>query len=138
MPSGKRHYQLTIDDALRCHDDALTRGGVPGFISRGNVESAVQRPYSGYYPTMAQKCAALTESICRNHGFTDGNKRTCLLLVYVLLDRSGYKLVAIGGEDKNTALEELIVRTAEGALTYAEILAWYRWRLVQNRQAKRK
>ncbi|MSO89334.1 MAG: hypothetical protein EXQ89_05135 [Rhodospirillaceae bacterium] len=47
----------------------------------GLIESAIARPYSGYYRSIVKKAAALLESMASNHGFADGNKRTTLILV---------------------------------------------------------
>ena len=48
------------------------------------LHSAVERPKATYqgkwlYPTLFLKAAALLQSICLNHAFTDGNKRTAWL-----------------------------------------------------------
>jgi death-on-curing protein len=42
--------------------------------------------------TIEEKAAALTEALARNHGFVDGNKRTAVYAMDLLLTRSGYKL----------------------------------------------
>lgn len=128
MPGGRCHYRLTLADALAAHETALTYGGVPGIISLALVQSAIERPYSGYYRSMPAKAAALIESTARNHGFTDGNKRTCLLLLGVLLDRSGYQFVP-GRAADGDALEAMVVAVADGRMAYAAILAWIKPRI---------
>ena len=138
MPSGRRHYRITLANALEAHDAALTRGGAPGVLSQTGVESAIGRPYTGYYPSIAAKCAALTESVCRNHGFTDGNKRTCVLLVGMLLERSGYELVPLPDEDIDDALEALAVHAATGEWAYAALHTWYRARIKRRPRRKRR
>jgi death-on-curing protein len=72
----------------------LQFGGLPGVLDVGRIEAAISRPYSGYLRPIASKAAALFEAITNNHGFTDGNKRTALLLTDLLIKRSGYRLVA--------------------------------------------
>ena len=64
------------------------------------VESAVARPYSGYHLRIENKAAALVESVAQNHGFLDGNKRTSVILLHTLLNKSGYELVAVRGEGR--------------------------------------
>ena len=73
---------------------------------------------------MDAKAAAMLHSLARNHGFVDGNKRTCLLLVYLLLDRSGYALHDQSLARLNRELEDLIVATAEGKMAVEQIRAW--------------
>lgn len=85
-----RHYRVTLRDVLQAHAEALTYGGTDGIRSPELIQSAIGRPYSGYYRAIHRKAAALLESLARNHGFVDGNKRTALLAVDLLIRRSGY------------------------------------------------
>jgi len=125
-----------LGDALKAHEIAIKYGGLPGILNLSLVESAISRPYNGYYRPIRKKAAALIESVCRNHGFTDGNKRTCLFLLMLLLDRSGYGLARPGGEDRNKATEDMLVRVAQGKMTFAEIEEWVRVRLVERVASK--
>ena len=70
----------------------MSFGGRAGVINLKSIKSAIARPYSGYYPAIRRKAAALVESMVGNHGFADGNKRTTLILLNLLLERSGYRL----------------------------------------------
>jgi len=121
LPKG-RHYKITLADVLLAHDNALKSGGAEGFIDSALVESAIGRPYTGYYRSIYKKAAALTHSLCRNHGFTDGNKRTALQVVELFLDHSGYKLVRM----PNVELENTFVRVAEGAMEFDALVEWYK------------
>lgn len=94
--------------------------------------SALGRPYSGYYPRIAAKGSALLEAIIRNHAFVDANKRTAALLLLQLLDRSGYRLAPLPGEDLSRALEEIIVATAARARDRAAIEAWLAPRVIRK------
>ena len=129
MPSGKKHYRLTLADAIEAHDTALQYGGRAGVLSQAAIESAIGRPYSGYYRLIHQKASALIHSVCRNHGFTDGNKRTAVLLLGLFLDRSGYRLQALRGEDINLAIEDTMVAIANGDITYEQIEDWLKRRI---------
>jgi death-on-curing protein len=66
------------------HDIVLgVSGGKPGIHDINLVIAAVQRPqtyiqYDDEYD-LDTICALLIDSIARNHGFKDGNKRTALL-----------------------------------------------------------
>ena len=47
MPNDRRrHYRLTLDDALDAHAHALCFGGRQGVINLGSIKSAIARPYS--------------------------------------------------------------------------------------------
>src|SRR4029077_3161373 len=92
-----KRYRVTLRDVLEAHDQALTFGGLHGVRDLGLIESAIARPYSGYHRSFAKKCAALTHSLTMNHGFVDGNKRTALLAVTLLLSRNDYRLYSRTG-----------------------------------------
>jgi len=129
LPSGKKHYRLTLADAVEAHDTALEYGGRAGIVSQAAIESAIGRPYTGYYRLIHQKAAALIHSVCRNHGFTDGNKRTAVILMGLFLDRSGYRLHAPRGEDINKAIEDTMVAIANGDIDFDEIETWLKKRI---------
>jgi death on curing protein len=94
------------------------------------VQSAIERPYNGYYQSIERKCAALVESVSRNHGFADGNKRTSIILLHTLLTRSGYKLVVYDNtEDVVAALEQAVVDVVTGKLVFNDLVAWLRLRI---------
>lgn len=113
-----RHYRVTLRDVLQAHEEALIYGGSNGIRSLDLVQSAVGRPYSGYYRFMHQKAAALLESLALNHGFVDGNKRTALLAVDLLIRRSGYRYV---GQPNAVArvLEKLVLDVVEKRVDFA-------------------
>ncbi len=123
-----KHYRVTLRDAVEAHEQALRFGGAPGIRSWDLIESAIARPYSGYHRPISQKAAALTESLASNHGFVDGNKRTALLTVALLISRSGYR---IKGQHKNinAEIEELILDVVAHRLSFADIVDWFGNRL---------
>jgi death-on-curing protein len=125
LPSGKRHYRLTLADALAAHEYVLQRyGGRTGILSIPLIESAIQRPYSGYYRSIQNKATALVQSGACNHGFADGNKRTCLMLLGLMLDRSGYRLVRDGSPETNEAVEAMVLAVANHEMTFDVIRSW--------------
>ena len=93
-----------MEDAIEAHNTALIHGGQPGVINLNSIKSAIARPYDSYYRQIWKKGAALFESVCRNHGFTDGNKRTAVLLLVLLLERSGYQILPVHDEDIDEAI----------------------------------
>ena len=68
-------------------------GGSHGIINHGGLASALARPSSGYYKTIAGQAAALMHALIKNHPFMDGNKRTATLATLVSLDLSGVDVV---------------------------------------------
>lgn len=124
---GRSHYKITLADAIEAHDLALSFGGRPGLSSLHLVESAINRPYSGYHRPIHKKSAALLQSVVSNHGFVDGNKRTAWLLTELLIDRSGYRLDI----PDDAPIDDLVVNVASGATDFDELSEWFRDRLVR-------
>ncbi len=89
----------TFGFALAIHERALNEGGgLPGFKDRGLVLSALNCPVESAggedaYYTLFDKVAALGWRVGSNHGFSDGNKRTSLLLTEATLNWNGYYLI---------------------------------------------
>ena len=100
------------------------------------LQSAIGRPYTGYYPKIWQKAGAVAQSVAGNHGFTDGNKRTALLLILLLLDQSGYWLEPLDGENIQTAITDLLVRVAEHQMEIDEITEWFCLRIIRTTKSK--
>jgi len=77
---------LTMAEVLAIHDDQIERyGGLNGTLDHGQLEAALFRMQSGYYPDLIGEAAALWESLSQNHPFIDGNKRTAFACTYTLL-----------------------------------------------------
>jgi len=130
LPSGKRHYRLTLAEALSAHDRALRTGGLSGIRSVPEIESAIGRPYSGYYRPIEQKAAALVESMSGNHGFVDGNKRTTIILTHLLLSKSGYQLKPLlTDRSLDVSMEELVLAAVCHELGFKQIVRWFEERL---------
>ena len=72
------------------------KGGVRDFSL---LHSAVERPKATFggkslYPTIFTKAAALLQSLCLNHAFTDGNKRSSWGSTKRFLSLNGFHLKA--------------------------------------------
>ena len=118
---------MTLGDVLEAHESALQFGGLPGIRDLGLVQSAIARPYSGYYRSISSKAAALTHSLAKNHGFADGNKRTALLVLTLFLDRSGYRFRGTADTD----VEKMILDVVENKLSFDELTRWFKKRLLR-------
>jgi death-on-curing protein len=86
---------VTTADALFFHRQLIERyRGAPRVRDVGALESALQRPQTGYYDTIIEEAGALLESLVQNHPFVDGNKRVAFAVVDVFLRINGYSIVA--------------------------------------------
>jgi len=119
---------VSLRDILEAHERALETGGARGIINPEAIQSAIGRPYSGYYRNIWSKAAVLTHSLIMNHGFTDGNKRTALLVVHLLVERSGWTFVPHAEHE----IDDMLVAVARGDLTIREIENWYHGRLARR------
>ncbi len=111
------------------HEQALEFGGVPGIINENSIRSALARPYIGYHRFIHQKAAALLHGIVSNHGFTDGNKRTALYLVELLIQRSGYQFIEVTKDE----FVDVITRVAQGDqyCSYDDLEEWFRTHVIR-------
>lgn len=114
-------------DAFSAHDEALRYGGRTGVGSLHLIESALGRVYSGYHGPIANKAAAVLPSVVGNHRFVDGNKRKALLLVEILIDRSGYAL----NIPDDAPFDDLVVGVASGQIGFAALVVWFGERVVR-------
>jgi len=96
--------------------------------SLDNILSALGRPYSGYFRSIERKGAALLEAIVQNHGFVDGNKRTAVLLLLLLLERSGFQISQLAENSVSGELEELVVGLADRRQNFGDALKWLKRR----------
>ncbi|MEQ8394972.1 type II toxin-antitoxin system death-on-curing family toxin [Thalassobaculum sp.] len=95
--------------------------GRTGILSEAGLQSALDRPYSGYYRPIYAKAAALVESLTQNHGFLDGNKRTAVALMFLMLHRSRYSL---GSNDDE--IERMVIAAATGDMRFEALKAWFK------------
>ncbi len=86
---------LALDDILEIHEEQINEfGGAHGVRDLGQLEAALFRPQTGYYPDIIAEAAALWESLSQNHPFIDGNKRAAFAGMHVFLIINGWKLTA--------------------------------------------
>ena len=61
-----------------------------------------------------------------NHGFADGNKRTTLILLNLLLERSGYRLVPpVKNGSIQVEVENMIMDVAQKRLLFDDLVEWF-------------
>lgn len=91
---------VEIDDILKIHRAVLEKSKTKASLRDFSLlHSAVERPKATFggrelYPTVFLKAAALLQSLCMNHSFTDGNKRVAWLSAKRFLFLNGYYMRA--------------------------------------------
>lgn len=91
---------VDINEVYKLHEAIIARAKtIAGMRDFALLHSAVERPKATFdgndlYPTLFAKAAALLQSLCMNHPFTDGNKRTAWAATHLLIWKNGYHLKA--------------------------------------------
>ncbi|WP_298328920.1 type II toxin-antitoxin system death-on-curing family toxin [Haloactinopolyspora sp.] len=103
----------------------IVLGREPEVRDLGLLDSAVHRPRSSMfgteaYPDLLSKAAALLESLGRNHGLVDGNKRLAWAAVAVFLLDNGRSILDV---DQDEAYD-FVISVASGELELADMAAW--------------
>lgn len=105
----KKIIHLTSEEVLEIHKLLIAQfGGQSGLRDRGLLESALFRPQSGYYDDLFHQAAALLESLCSNHPFTDGNKRVAWTVTKTFLLVNGQHLKVSADEAEDFLLRQVI------------------------------
>jgi death-on-curing protein len=111
------------------HDRQLAEhGGLYGVRDRGALESALARAQNkAAYgePDAADLAACYAFGLARNHGFSDGNKRTAWVVARLFLADNGYQLQFDPGDAIKT-----VEALAAGSLEEEQIAQWFREHLV--------
>lgn len=116
---------LSIDEVYTIHEEIIQKAGsIASVRDFSLLHSAVERPKAAYggtefYPTIFLKAAALLHSLCMNHPFTDGNKRTSWVSTKRFLKINGCHLKAV----KTEAVSFLLSVDNEN-LPLKDISAW--------------
>lgn len=81
-----------IDHALQVQEYIIEHsGGRKGVLNLGLLESVLEHiQYDLYYPTLEDKLCHLFYSINKNHAFSDGNKRSSIVLSSYFLEINGF------------------------------------------------
>lgn len=101
MPKSWMNWRsVAIDEVYAIHEAVINRAGTKAGVRDFTLlHSAIERSKATFqgqdlYPTIFLKAGALLQSLCMNHPFTDGNKRTAWLSTKRLLFLNGYHLKA--------------------------------------------
>jgi death on curing protein len=107
------------------HADLIKRyGGILGIRDRGLLASALAQPKMTLqkkflHRTIFDKAAAYGFHVCRDHPFTDGNKRIAFVLMDLFLQKNGWNLEATEVEAYET-----MIQLASGNLTKLDLSTW--------------
>ncbi|GJL65405.1 MAG: hypothetical protein NPIRA05_03760 [Nitrospirales bacterium] len=82
-----------IAHATTLHDWIIEHsGGMAGTNNLGLLDSSLEHIRNDdYYPTMEDKLTHLVFSVNKSHAFTDGNKRSSIVLGAYFLELNGYE-----------------------------------------------
>lgn len=126
------HWRWIRNDlAYAIHESQLAQhGGLDGLRDKNGVESALARPqqldqYGNPKPDAADLAAAYAFGLARNHGFSDGNKRTAWVIARVFLTDNHVHL-QFAPIDAIRAMEAV----AGGTLEEKQLAEWFRRRIV--------
>lgn len=106
---------LRLDEVLALHQEQLRlHGGKPGLRDLTLLQSAIGTPAATFdgrllHDTLFEMAAAYLYSICRNHPFLGGNKRTAVSSALVFLALNDVEIDA--DED---AFYDLVIAVTEG------------------------
>jgi death-on-curing protein len=115
-----RRY-MTLDEIDKIHTAVLNEsGGFPGYRDNGLVDSALNRPKSGYYANLFEEAAAMMESIANNQGFLDGNKRTAFISTDTFLRWNGLYLEI----EPQAAYDFMVKASKQKVFKFGLILEW--------------
>jgi death-on-curing protein len=115
------HDYLTIADALAIHQIQIRKyGGTDGVRDMGALDSALNRPQSGYYKSLIEEAAALIESLAMNHPFIDGNKRVAFASGDIFLRINGYRI----NSDSKTIYKLWMKLFNSNSLDFEHLVLW--------------
>lgn len=121
---------VRTDVVYAVHEVQLARhGGLDGLRDPNAVQSALARPeqlarYGNPPPDAAQLAAAYAYGLARNHGFSDGNKRTAWVTARVFLADHGIRM-RLNSIDAIQTMEAV----ASGAMDEPQLVDWFRQRI---------
>jgi len=85
-------FYFDTKHAIDVHDWIIENsGGRPGYENIGLIDSVLDHIQNDmYYPTFVEKLKHLVFAVNKFHAFTDGNKRSSLVLGAYFLELNGY------------------------------------------------
>jgi death on curing protein len=125
-PNDMKPKFLTLEEVLGIHENRIRKyGGSSGIRDLGLLQSAlgnVKATFGGQFlnETLFEMAAACLYSICRNHPFLDGNKRTALACALAFLRLNSMRIKSAPSD-----LYELVIGVAEGRVSKAAVAVFF-------------
>ena len=123
---------LNLAEVLDLHRLVIAQtGGAEPVLDLRALESPIAQPRATFegrdlHPALADKAAALCNSIILNHPFLDGNKRVGHAAMEIFLMLNGYEVRASLEES-----ERIILDLASGQVTREELGEWLKQHLAE-------
>ncbi len=114
---------FSVETVIEIHDDIIEDfGGVRGVRDLATIENLI------YYrldrkSTIFNKASIALHSICTEHPFVDGNKRTAFVIADNLLKEGGYCI-----QTSNDEVVEFMLEVAQYTHTIASVEKWIKER----------
>lgn len=108
-------FYFDTKHAIEVHDWIIDNsGGLHGYREIGLLDSALEHIQNDmYYPTFIEKLKHLVYAVNKFHPFSDGNKRSSLVLGAYFLELNGYDYCV---QKFIQEMEEIVVWLAEGKI----------------------
>lgn len=108
-------FYFDTKHAIEVHDWIIDNsGGLHGYREIGLLDSALEHIQNDdYYPTFQEKLKHLVYAVNKFHPFSDGNKRSSLVLGAYFLELNGYDYCINKFVQE---MEEIVVWLAEGKI----------------------
>jgi death-on-curing protein len=116
---------VEVDQIITFHKKIIrATGGSDGVRDRTVIESAINKAFATFdgidlYESIYKKISVITYSLIKNHGFVDGNKRTGVSTMLLLL-----KINNIIINYSQMELVELGLKIAESKVNEEDIEQW--------------
>ncbi|MCP4295339.1 MAG: type II toxin-antitoxin system death-on-curing family toxin [Proteobacteria bacterium] len=105
------------------HDRQLSEhGGMKGVRDEALLESAVNAPKQKFYyknSPIEELAASYAYSLCSNHPFLDGNKRTAFVCLRLFLLLNGFNL-----EAEKEGKVKMMLNLAAGGMDFSALIKW--------------
>ncbi len=122
---------VDTQQAVAIHDFLIEKyGGSLGLRDEGLLESALAQPQASFFgellhPTIAEQAGAYLYHLCKNHPFTDGNKRAAFGVMVAFLGVNDYRLNL-----SNDQLYSLVLDVAESKIDKPQLIEVIRQNLI--------
>lgn len=116
---------ISKEQIIELHKQLINEtGGSQGIRDEGLLDSAYNAPFQHFnkqelFPTIQQKAARLAYGIIKNHPFVDGNKRSGVHTMLILLELNGIELTYTQKE-----LYTIILSVASGTAELSSLTEW--------------